>query len=303
MHILENDQLLVQIDDRGAELTRLYDKASGKELLWSGDPSFWGYHAPVLFPLVGMVNHREFRYHGKTYPMGQHGFARQSDFTCLPDASGSSVSHVLRSDEASRAIYPFDFELVINHTLSDRQLLVKWSVRNPSASETLYFSIGGHPAFAVPPVSSDSPENSGVPAKKEDCYVLFPGKESLRYILVDLSVTAADPDHVYTLPLDHGYLKLDRHLFDIDTFIFEDGQIEEASLCGPDRVPYLTLRCPGFPRFGLWTKSDDAPFVCLEPWYGRLDDRGFTGELPEKTGILSLAPGETFETSYTICVP
>ena len=294
MHILENDQLLVQVEDHGAELTRLYDKKTGKELLWSADPSFWGYHAPVLFPFVGMLSSRAFRYRGVSYPMGQHGFARQSEFTCLPGADQSTVSHILRSDKNTRTLYPFDFQLTVTHTLSDRELTVKWYVQNPSAEETLYFSIGGHPGFAVPPVPSAD-------MKKEDCYVLFPGRESLRYILVDLSVTAADPDHVYTMPLDHGYLKLTPHLFDIDTFIFEEGQVEEASLCGPDRKPWLTLRCPGFPRFGLWTKSDEAPFVCLEPWYGRLDDRGFAGELPEKTGILSLAPGEAFEASYIIC--
>ena len=93
-----------------------------------------------------------------------------------------------------------------------------------------------------------------------------------------------------------------RHLFDIDTFIFEDGQIEEVSLCGPDRKPYITVKCPGFPYFGLWTKSDEAPFVCLEPWYGRLDDKGFTGELPQKTGIRQLPPLETFTAEYTINV-
>ena len=293
MRAIENEFLKIGIEDRGAQLSSVYDKAREKELLWTADPAFWNYHAPVLFPFVGMVNQGEYRYGGKSYHVRQHGFARELDFICI-EQTKDTVTHRLAANAETREKYPFDFVLEITHTLRGRDLTVSWKVDNPSGASPLYFSIGGHPGFRVPIAEGE---------KKEDCYVLFPGKESLRYILVDLSVTAADPDHVYTLPLDHGYLKLDRHLFDIDTFIFEDGQIEEASLCGPDRVPYLTLRCPGFPRFGLWTKSDDAPFVCLEPWYGRLDDRGFTGELPEKTGILSLAPDASFEASYTIDIP
>ena len=72
------------------------------------------------------------------------------------------------------------------------------------------------------------------------------------------------------------------------------------SICRPDRIPYVRVRCDGFPYFGLWTQNDEAPFVCLEPWYGRLDDEGFTGDLSEKTGIQTLNAGETFEAEYTI---
>jgi len=292
MKQLENDYLKITVEERGAELSSLFDKGRQKDLLWSGDAAFWGYHAPVLFPIVGMVNGEEYRYEGKTYHTRQHGFARQSDFVFLKETENSLTFRLTQNEETLEK-YPFDFCLDITYELWDSELTVKWDVTNPSAEETMYFSIGAHPAFRVPLEDGD---------RKEDCYVLFHGKDQLSYILVDLSVTAADPSHVYTMKLDDGYLKLERHLFDIDTFIFENGQVEKVSVCGPDRKPYITVSCPGFPYFGLWTKSDEAPFVCLEPWFGRLDDKGFTGELPEKTGIRKLEPGDTFKTSYKIAV-
>ena len=292
MRTMENEFLRIGIEDRGAQLCSVYDKKRGKELLWTADPAFWGYHAPVLFPFVGMVNQGKYRYEGKAYHVRQHGFARELDFVCVSQTD-SSVTHRLAANEVTREKYPFAFVLEITHTLSGRNLTVSWNVQNPSEEKPLYFSIGGHPGFNVPIAEGE---------KKEDCYVLFHGKKSLQYILVDLSVTAADPDHVYTMELDDGYLKLDRHLFDIDTFVYENSQVEKVSLCGSDKKPYITVTCPGFPYFGLWTKSDEAPFVCLEPWYGRLDDRGFTGELPEKTGIQCLAPKKSFDASYVISV-
>ena len=293
MRKIENEYLCVMVDDQGAQLSSLYDKKTGRELLWSADPAVWGYHAPVLFPFVGMVNNGQYRYKGETYQIRQHGFARQSLFECTAHTD-LSVTHRLTAGDETRKLFPMDFCLEVTHTLEEGSLRVGWKVTNPSPEDPLFFSIGAHPGFTVPLCEQD---------RKEDCFVLFHGCDELKYILVDLAVTAADPDHVYTMALDNGFLKLERHLFDIDTFIFENAQIEKVSLCGSDRKPYVTVSCPGFPRFGLWTKSDEAPFVCLEPWYGRLDDRGFTGELPEKTGILHLEPGRTFDASYTISVP
>ena len=290
MRTMENEYLRVCVEDRGAQLCSLYDKVENREMLWEADAKVWGYHAPLLFPFVGMVNGGEYRYKGKTYQVRQHGFAREKDFSCLLADEGKIV-HRLEADEDTKKRYPFDFCLDVTHELKGRDLQVSWHVVNPSGSEKLYFSIGAHPGFRVPVSAGE---------KKEDCCVLFHGKEELKYILVDLDVTAADCGHVYTQKLDNGYLKLTRHLFDIDTFIYEGGQVEKVSVCGADRKPYITVTCPGFPYFGLWTKSDEAPYVCLEPWYGRLDDKGFSGELPEKTGILCLEPGESFDASYLI---
>ena len=290
MITLKNDFLQVKIEETGAQPCSLYDIKNDRELLWTGEPPFWKYHSPVLFPFVGNFKENRYRYQGKTYLLRQHGFAREKVFR-LQKQTDTSAVWVLEADEQTKEIYPFDFCFTVTQSLADHRFVTEWIVQNPSEDHKLFFSVGAHPAFRVPVNDKEH---------KNDCYVLFSGKEELTYILKDPQGIGAVPKQKYTMRLDKGLLKIEDHLFDIDTFIFEDGQIEEVSLCGKDKKPYVTVSCKGFPYFGLWTQSDDAPFVCLEPWYGRLDDIDFEGELPEKAGILKLEPGEMFQTQYEI---
>ena len=66
-------------------------------------------------------------------------------------------------------------------------------------------------------------------------------------------------------------------------------------------APDVALECKDFPNFGIWSKPG-APYVCLEPWCGRCDKRGFAGDISEKPGINALVPGEVFEMCYGIIV-
>ncbi len=50
---IENDTLRLTVDTHGAEAVSVIHKPTGAELLWSGDPSVWGRHAPILFPYTG----------------------------------------------------------------------------------------------------------------------------------------------------------------------------------------------------------------------------------------------------------
>ena len=131
--------------------------------MWNADPAFWNRHAPILFPFVGKVNGGKYRYQGKAYSMGQHGFARDMEFE-LSGSSAQEVTFVLKDTPETLEKYPFRFELTVTHRLEGRTLQVLWQVKNPSETEPLYFSIGGHPAFLCPP-----PGLEGV--KGEDCQV------------------------------------------------------------------------------------------------------------------------------------
>ena len=46
---LENACLCVEIAEKGAELTRIFNKKTGAEILWNGNPEFWNRHSPILF--------------------------------------------------------------------------------------------------------------------------------------------------------------------------------------------------------------------------------------------------------------
>lgn len=288
---IKNERLSVTIAAHGAELSSIYDKANDRELVWQADPAFWNRHAPALFPNVGKYYGGHFTYNGTDYPMGQHGFARDTEFEQA--ASGENfVTYRLCADEESKKVYPFDFVLEITHRLNGNRLTVEWNVKNTDNKE-MYFTIGGHPAFNVNVLPDTDFEDYSLVFKE--------GTEKLSYVLLDAESGTAIGDKVYELELTDSKYALKKDMFDKDALVFDGGQIEWAALALPDGKPYIALESKGFPNFGIWSKPG-APYVCLEPWCGRCDNKGFEGEISEKPGIIALKAGETFKKSYDIIV-
>ena len=291
-HVMENEFLRVTVADHGAELVGVYDKETGRERLWCADPAVWNRHAPILFPFVGKVKDGVYRHEGKAYEMrSQHGFARDMEFECVKE-SRDKIIHRLVSTEKTREIYPFDFTLYVTQELDQenpRRLKISWEIIN-EGKEKMYYSIGGHPAFAVPETAE---------GKRSDYYLSFPGYDELEYILIHPESSLAVPTERLKLALEQGYYPIKEDLFDRDALIFEDGQAQEVSIARADHSPSVTLRCQGFPYVGIWSKPN-GNFVCLEPWVGRTDDVDFAGELREKTGEAELDPGENQMYSYSV---
>lgn len=286
---LENEFLCVEIAEMGAEVTRIYDKTEDNEILWEGNPVYWKRHSPVLFPNVGKTYKNRVLINGTQYPTSQHGFARDNVFTCI-EAANEKASFMFRSSEETKEVYPFDFELHINYKLNKKELTVEWQVKN-CGDETMYFTIGGHPAFRFA-----KPEET-----KADYVLKIPGKEKLEYVLIDISCGCANVDEVHALQLSEETYPLSDELFAKDALVVDNGQIEEAWLCHKDGTPYVGVRSAGFPNYGIWS-VEGAPFVCLEPWMGRCDNVGFNAELSEKPNVNKVEAGEKFIKDYTIVV-
>lgn len=286
---LENEALFVEICELGAEVVRIYDKEKDVEVLWNGDAKFWKRHSPILFPNVGKTWNNTVCINGVQYPTSQHGFARDTRFTVV-DTASDFASFMMGSNEESRKVYPYDFELYINYKLSGKELNVEWKVKN-CMEEKMYFTIGGHPAFAF------AKEGEG----KTDYCLKFPGKDKLEYLQIDLATGAGISTPTYKMELEDGFYPLSEEMFRIDTLVFDGGQVEEAWLCKKDGTPYVGVRCEAFPNFGIWSPAG-APFVCLEPWCGRCDNQGFAGDISEKPGINCLNAGEMFAKNYQIVV-
>ena len=171
IHTIQNNYLTVQVKNAGAELCSIKDKA-GTEYLFDANPAYWGRSAPVLFPFVGSLKNKSFVYEGKSYQMGQHGFARDRDFSLLQKEE-ASIWFRLTSNEETLAIYPLPFVLDIGYQLEDNSIRVLWNVHNPS-DKSLLFSIGAHPAFLCPPCGGGM----------DGCYLGFdlPGNLSYRLL-------------------------------------------------------------------------------------------------------------------------
>lgn len=287
MTILSNDVLTIEVSGHGAELQSI--RKDGVEYLWQGDPSFWGRRSPVLFPIVGSVWGSRYRVDGKEYQLGQHGFARDMYFD-LVGASDTEVRYRLESSEATMAKYPYPFILEIAYRLRGNCLDVIWEVTNPSEND-MYFQIGAHPAFFYPDYD---PEKSG------RGFFTFDRSEGLECIRIK-EKGCVDALTKWPLEMPEGRLKLEKDTFDaIDTIMLQDSQIKRVNMFREDGRPWLSLSFDA-PVVGIWSPPGKvAPFICIEPWYGRCDRAGYEGEYKDKDWMNRLTAGGRFESVYTI---
>ena len=285
---ISNDKITIQVDSMGAELKSLKEVASGREYMWNGNPQYWKRTSPVLFPLVGGVKGGVYRVEGREYPMGQHGFARDTEFQ-LKSQVASEIWFTLESNEDMLTKYPYPFVLELGYELKDTTVIVKWRVKNP-AKERMYFSIGGHPAFLCPIMEG---------TKQSDHRIRVDTKEKLVSSCLENGLVSG---RTIAYKLHNGELPVTEHLFDGDALIIEHDQAHSVSLVTPDGRDYLTVEFDA-PLFGIWSPpGKQAPFICIEPWYGRCDRADYEGEWKDREWMQALNAGETFAADYKVTV-
>ena len=288
MQTLKNEMLTIQVSEHGAELQSI--RKDDYEYLWQGNPEYWGRRSPVLFPIVGSVWEKCFRVDGKVYEMGQHGFARDMDFE-LVSAADTEVWYRLESSEKTFAAYPWPFVLEIGYRLEGSSVEVLWKVTNPGDTE-MFLQIGAHPAFNYPDYDSETVDRGIVELDRKEGLQRsgFKGKGCV------------DPEARFPVPVsEDGRVHLRRDTFDdIDTLMLEDNQVHRLAFLKCDGSPYLTVSFDA-PVVAIWSPPKrNAPFFCIEPWYGRCDRADFTGEFKDRDWVNALAPGAIFSASYTI---
>lgn len=285
---LENIFLKVTINQRGAELASVLSKENGQEYLWNADERYWKRSAPVLFPIVGSLKNGRVTVGGQDYYMSQHGFARDMDFKMVKQPDGKRILFRLEEDEDTLARYPYRFALEIEYELDRYRLTTTWRVINTD-ERTIHFQIGGHPAFMCPLKRGE---------RQQDYYLNFDTDKPLEYSLLSENGLVESDGNI--LENDGGLVRVDEHMFDRDALIFENSQASKVSLCKPDGMSYISVAFDA-PLFGLWSPAGKgAPFICIEPWYGRADREDFTGNIEDREYDNRLEPGEIFETSYSI---
>ncbi|MDG2989439.1 aldose epimerase [Candidatus Synechococcus calcipolaris G9] len=102
---------------------------------------------PILFPICGNLPNNEFIYEDQKYSLKQHGFARDLPWQ-VQDHQGNSIVLRLGDTEATRGVYPFEFDLEFTYTLGTDSLGLELRITNPG-ERPLPFSLGLHPYFAV----------------------------------------------------------------------------------------------------------------------------------------------------------
>ena len=145
---LENDCLAVEVNDLGAELTRVTDRADGYEFLWSGDRRSGPAGRPCSSRSWASSRATRYTHAGQTYSLPKHGFARREVFRCAKQ-DASSLTFVLDDWAKHAADYPFRWALRVTFSLGGAQDPAwRHEVENLDAAAPLYFSLGAHPAIA-----------------------------------------------------------------------------------------------------------------------------------------------------------
>lgn len=286
MITIENENYSAAISPLGAELRSFYDKVEDREIMWQADPAVWGGCAPILFPIVGKLRDGRTRIDGREYEIPKHGLVRQRE-AALIDQGSDHVTFAFESDEETLKHYPFPFVLEVEFRLDFQSLDVLYRVKN-TGPETMLFTIGSHPAFAL---------------------------DLERGRLEDYSIEFVEPASIDLHGLENGLLAkktanrqidaqgipLSPTLFENDALIFPNLGSRILRLKSRNESHYLEIDTHGAPHLGLWAKPG-AAYVCVEPWYSYDDRPDSDRHFENKPGIMRLASGNKFNTGYTIRV-
>ena len=276
---VSNSTLKASINHTGAELFSLKNNQE-KEYIWEGGPNFWGKHSPILFPIVGTLKNNTYTIDQKEYQLSRHGFARDMEFQLIEKTENSAVFS-LESNPETLKKYPFEFELQLIYSLEKTSLNIEYIVINKS-DRKMPFSIGAHPAIALP----ENFENYSFKFEKE---------ELLKFNLLENDLISNKTE---VLKTSDNLVRLNYKLFENDALVFKTLESNSLTILENEK-PYIEVDFEDFPSLGIWTK-DQAPFVCIEPWFGYSDTAENSGDLYQKEGILLLDADQIFHSKFSI---
>ena len=283
MITLQNQFVSASINPYGAELKSLINKENNTEYIWQANPAYWNRSAPVLFPIVGEVKNNTIIVGGEQYALNRHGFARDSMFA-VSQQTETSATFTLESTAETKKVFPFDFKFSVRYTLEGKKLHTFFIAEN-MGTETLYFSVGAHPAFNLPT------------GNITDYYIEFERPETLhRHLLAD-NLFSGETEEVLK---NSSRLELQTQLFEKDAIVFKNMQSGWMALKSKTGNYTVKMDFEGFPYFGIWTKPNCEQFICLEPWCGLADNTNFKGEFKDKEGVIALPEGQVFERVFQL---
>lgn len=290
MRTLSNGILELEVSEHGAEIHSLRKVSSNKEYIWNAHPDYWDKHAPILFPFIGRPGKQGIVCNGTAYPMTKHGFVPNLCFCC--EEGDRTLTLTASDNEETRKLFPFSFRLEIIYQLSRNKVIQKFRVHNTGNEQLMPFHIGGHPAFSLPNFKESDSVHGYLSFNDIDC----------------LHSNEINPNGHYTekilmMELDEkGMLPLKKHTFDCDTILETRGIIHRTSLYDKERKPILTVLANS-KTIAYWSPNDkEAPFVCIEPWFGCCPKENETEVLQDQKMVNQLQPGEIFEAEMEIII-
>lgn len=266
----EAQSRLEVVPERGGIITSW--SIQGQDILYLDAPRFVDPNLsvrggiPILFPICGNLPNNTYTYLGKNYTLKQHGFARDLPWEVTNHVTDelASLTLVLKSNDQTRAVYPFDFQLTFTYQLKGNTLEIQQQYTNHS-TESMPFSTGLHPYFCT--------------ADKTKLKYKIPSTEYQDQITKEV--------HAF-----EGSFDLSRDEIDVAFGQLHD---QSASVTDQGRQLKVTLNYSQlYSTLVFWTVQG-KDYYCLEPWSAPRNALN-TGE-----HLTQLAPGESFEASVQLC--
>lgn len=284
---IRNDRYVVTFCAKGGEIQSFSDTKTNIQYMWQGDEKYWTGKNPTLFPQISNTYTKDYEIKGQKYAMPNHGFIR-SNVLEYEQLSDTSAKFTFKSNEDTKKMYPFDFEYELIYTLNNDTLEMVYHIKN-SGNEVMPFSFGLHPGFNAPLCEGEHFEDYRLVFEKEEhCKQLFFDTQSrYPYTLEDITIKEWKCNW--------------QEMEEIATLVYVGCESKTAQLIGPQNHG-VEISIEGYPYFAVWNPGYDAPFLCLEPWYGHGDFSKLDVAFEDREGTMKLAPNEVFTTSYTIRV-
>lgn len=292
---IENAAFSAEIDTKGAELQNLIRKNDNMDIIWHGDKSVWGNHAPILFPCVARCLGGYFMIEGKKCEYTRnHGFARDLEHKLVEQTSDGAVFELTQSDDTLYR-FPYSFCLRTEYKLTDKGINWKMTVKN-TGDKPFRFGIGTHSAF----------DFNG--AKAEDFVVEFEKKSPLTAVVCNPDCyLVAGPDG--KAPSTKAYGEAEAGFVPVTAAGYGNGHLfanngsNWVGLRNKKTGSIIKIQATGFPYVMIWQNTaGDPQFVCIEPWHGLPDAENTDHLWQNKAGMNDLAAGAEFVSQQDISV-
>jgi galactose mutarotase-like enzyme len=286
MEQIKNNHLTVKVAAQGAEIQSVVCNKTQREYFWQGDAKYWDGHSPILFPVVGGMWDRTCKYEDRLLPIEKHGFVRKRTWDLVELKEDSVTYAYTPKDEL--ADYPFPCQISVTYRVEENHLVMHFEVKN-LGEKTMYFQLGGHPAFNLPDFSEDQEVVGYIKLEGTPTSVLRAGEQG-----------CTTPERFPFPQTEDGLVPICVETFNHEALIFDEYSVTAATLMSLDKEPIARVESDA-PVFLFWQPQGvHTPFLCIEPWHGLCDMQGFDGYIHERPYMQELAAGQAWTKDMVI---
>ena len=285
-------EIYAEINVVGGGISSL--KLNGQEYMGGWPASTGGTTSGfVMSPVIcSVTKDGKFTHAGQDYTPGKHGITRNLAFDIVAkDNNRVTLRHVF-DPAAQPGVYPFRHQIEIEYTVTSDTLTARVTMTNLDTQD-MRFAMGMHPAFMWPLPGVESPHSLWLDQPMPDATVTYCPVDGI-----------FQTGKTFENPLAAGQWQPAKADFAGDAYFIRHGEAPVTLHWGDPANPAghsLIFDMQGWDGIGVWSKTDESPFICIEPFAGiPITDGQATPALEDVHGLRVLKPGQSATATMTI---